>query len=298
MDLRQLRYFIAVAEHSSISLAAQAVHIAQPALSRQMQALEEEVGVLLMERTGRGVRLTDAGTQLLRDARQLLEDSVGLKERAQRASRGETGHLSIAVPVMQSISPVIAAMIRNFHQDSPGVALTLHHLLSDEQLKMLSDGRLDAGFLLFRPANDRLLDGLPVFSDRMLLAYPADWKWLRRRVKWLKDLQDIPFIWLPRTAAPTWHDQLIHAFFDAGFVPRTSVHGMDAGSMLSLVAAGLGCTVLPESAKQRAPDTVAFAELKDLTIRQNWEFVWRKDRCSESLKRFIDLTADHLSQQR
>jgi len=297
MDLRQLRYFVAVAEHSSISLAAQVVHIAQPALSRQMQALEEDVGTLLMERTGRGIRLTDAGEQLLRDARKLLEDSSIIKDRAQRAGRGETGHLSIAVPVMHSLSPVIGAVLKQYHQQAPNVALTLRHLLSDDQLNMLADGRLDVGFLLFRPHNDPLLKGIPFFSDRMLLAYPAQWSWPNGRPRVLKDLQHTAFVWLPRTAAPTWHDQLIHCFFNAGFVPRTAVHGVDAGSMLSLVAAGMGCTVLPESAKLRAPTSVAFMELEDLVIRQNWEMVWRVDRCSASLDLLIEVARDHVSRQ-
>ena len=294
MDLRQLRYFIAVAEHANISLAAQAVHIAQPALSRQMKALEEEVGALLMERTGRGVKLTDAGEQLLRDARKLLEDAESAKQRAERAGRGEIGHLSIAVPVMQSLSPMIEAVLKQFHAEAPGVALTLHHLLSDDQLKMLGEGRLDAGFLLFRSREDPLLEGIPFSSDRMVLAYPADWKWEQGRPQVLRDLQDVDFVWLPRTAAPTWHDQLIHCFFNAGFVPKAAVHGVDAGSMLSLVSAGMGCTVLPETAKIRAPKSVAFMELEDLLIRQNWELVWRRDLRSASLQRLLQIARDYV----
>ncbi len=295
MDLRQLRYFVAVAEHASISVAAQVVHIAQPALSRQMKALEDDVGTLLMDRTGRGVKLTDAGEQLLHDARKLLEDAEAAKQRAARAGRGEIGHLAIAVPVMQSLSPMIAAVLKKFHAEAPGVALTLHHLLSDDQLKMLDEGRLDAGFLLFRSGEDPLLEGIPFSSDRMVLAYPADWQWEGGRPRVLRDLQDVDFVWLPRTAAPTWHDQLIHCFFNAGFVPRPVVHGVDAGSMLSLVSAGMGCTVLPETAKIRAPKSVAFMELEDLVIRQNWELVWRRDRKSASLLRLVQIAKDQLA---
>lgn len=292
MDLRQLRYFAAVARHGGISAAAQAVHIAQPALTRQMQALEDELGTLLFERTTRGVTLTDAGRQLLADADKLLEDAVAAMQRAQRAGRGEVGHLSIALPVMQNLSPTIAQVLKRYRQEVPGVGITLHHLLSDIQLGQIADGRLDAGFMLFRPLDEPSFQGIPVFSERMLLAYPAEWKWPKgKQPKVLKDLQDLDFIWLPRTAAPAWHDRLIHCFFNAGFVPRTAVQGVDAASMLTLVAAGMGCTVLPEGARSRAPETVAFMALSDLTLRQDWELVWRGDRCSSVLRRFIDVVS-------
>ncbi|WP_334109178.1 LysR family transcriptional regulator [Methylobacillus sp.] len=296
MDLRQLRYFSSVAKHGRISVAAQALHIAQPALTRQIQSLEDELGTRLFERTTRGVKLTDAGHQLLEDANKLLDDSAAAKERAQRAGRGESGHLSIALPVMQTLAPAIAAVLKRYRQEVPGVGITLHHLLSDVQIGQIAEGRLDAGFLLFRPLDDPSFEGIPVFSDRMLLAYPADWKWPRgKEPKVLKDLQDLEFIWLPRTAAPAWHDKLIHCFFDAGFTPRTAVHGVDAASMLTLVAAGMGCTILPEGARRTAPDTVAFMPLSDLTIRQNWELVWRRDRCSSVLQRFISLVSSSRS---
>lgn len=292
MDLRQLRYFAAVARHGSISLAAQAVHIAQPALTRQVQALEDELGTLLFERTTRGVTLTDAGRQLLEDADKLLEDAAAAAQRAQRAGRGEIGRLSIALPVMQNLSPTIAQVLKRYRQEVPGVGITLHHLLSDVQLGQIADGRLDAGFMLFRPLDEPSFQGVPVFSERMLLAYPAEWQWPGgKRPKTLKDLQDLDFIWLPRAAAPAWHDRMIHCFFNAGFVPRTTVQGVDAASMLTLVAAGMGCTVLPEGARSRAPETVAFMTLSDLTLRQNWELVWRGDRCSSVLRRFIDVVS-------
>lgn len=298
MDLRQLRYFSSVAKHGSISVAAQAVHIAQPALTRQIQALEDELGTRLFERTTRGVKLTDAGAQLLEDASKLLDDADAARARAQRAGRGESGHLSIALPVMQNLAPTIAHVLKRYRSEVPGVGITLQHLLSDVQLGQIAEGRLDAGFLLFRPREDPSFEGIPVFSDRMLLAYPADWKWPKgSEPKVLKDLQDLDFIWLPRTAAPAWHDRLIHCFFEAGFVPRTAVHGVDAASMLTLVAAGMGCTVLPEGARSRAPETVAFMPLTDLTVCQDWELVWRTDRCSSVLQRFISVVTSSLGQR-
>lgn len=291
MDLRQLRYFVAVADHGSISVAAQALHIAQPALTRQIQGLEGELDTRLFERTPRGMRLTGAGEQLLTDASKLLEDASMARDRAQRAGRGEMGHLSLALPVLQSLSPPIAEILKAFRKEVPAVAMTVHHLLSDAQLRLMTEGRLDAGFLLFRPRDDQAFDGVPIFSERMLLACPAEWRWPKGLPRVLKDLEGLDFIWLPRSAAPAWHDRLIHCFFNAGFVPRPAVQGVDVGSMLALVAAGMGCTILPESAVAHAPKTVTFMPLADLTIRQDWELVWRSERCSAVLKRLIGVVA-------
>lgn len=297
MDLRQLRYFVAVAEHASISLAAQAVHIVQPALSRQMQALEDEIGTKLLERGARGVGLTDAGKQLLADAHKLLDDAAAAKERAQRAGRGAIGHLSLGLPVLQNVSPTIAGILKTYRKEVPEVAITFRHLLSEAQVNLILDGQLDAGFLVFRPLDNALLEGIPVFSERMLLAYPTGWKWPQGMPRSLKDLQEVDFIWLPRSVAPAWHDKLIHCFFEAGFVPRATVHGVDASSMMTLVAAGMGCTVLPESAKDHASRSITFAPLSDLDVRQDWELVWRTDRCSSTLQRFLSVVSAHLARR-
>lgn len=295
MDLRQLRYFVAVAECGSISLAAQSVHIAQPALTRQIQALEEELGTAVFERTTRGVHLTEAGKQLLLDANRLLGDATAAMERAQRAGRGEIGHLTIALPVMLTLRSLLADALRRFRREAPGVSLTLSHLLSDAQIELLPTGRLDAGFTLFRPLDDPAFKGIPIYSEKMLVAYPADWHWDNDGPATLRELAGRDFIWLPRNAAPVWHDRLIHCFFKAGFVPRSSIQGVDVGSMLTLVAAGLGCTVLPDSATRAAPPTVAFKELPDLDVVQHWELVWRADNQSAPLERFIDIVTTHVA---
>lgn len=290
MELRQLRYFTAVAKLGSISQAAQALHIAQPALTRQIKKLEEDVGVLLLERTGRGVNLTDAGTQFLADVEKLLDDATTARERAIRASIGECGNLSLALPVIQNAAPSITSLLKRFKQKAPQVGITLHHLISEVQLAMIAEGQLDAGFLLFRPQNDTRFEGVPIFKERMLLAYPAEWNWSNnKKPEYLRDLQDLDFIWITRTAAPVWHDRLIHCFFDAGFTPRSVMQGVDAVSMLTLVSAGMGCTIVAEGTRYLAPPNVLFSTLYDLNLEQEWELVWCKNRCSEVLKSLIKM---------
>ena len=287
MDLRQLRYFIAVSEHESISAAAEAVHIVQPALTRQMQALELEIGTKLLERTTRGAHLTDAGRQLLVDAYRLIDDESAAKERALRAGQGALGTISLALPVMQK--PVIEEILKAYRKETPEVAMTVHQLVSEAQLTMLINGQLDAGFMLLRPKGERMLAAVPVFSDPMLLAYPSEWTWPRGKPQRLKDLNQLDFIWLQRSAAPAWHDSMISSFYAAGFVPRPIVYGVSAASMMTLVAAGMGCTCLPASAQAIAPKSVSFMPLSDLRIDQHWELVWRSDRVSATLRRLIDI---------
>ncbi|MGY6028555.1 LysR family transcriptional regulator [Phytobacter sp. AG2a] len=290
MELRQLRYFTVVAKLGSISQAAQELYIAQPALTRQIQKLEEDLGVLLLERTGRGVKLTDAGAQFLVDADKLLDDANIARERATRASRGECGNISLALPVIQNAAPSITELLKKFKKEAPHVGITLHHLISEVQLARIAEGQLDAGFLLFRPQNDPLFEGIPVYKEKMLLAYPADWEWPNnKKPEYLKELQGLDFIWIPRTAAPAWHDRLIHCFFEAGFTPRSVMQGVDAVSMLTLVSAGMGCTIVAEGTRNLAPPNVIFSTLKDLNLEQEWELVWRKNRCSEVLKKLIKL---------
>ncbi|HGS6157959.1 TPA: LysR substrate-binding domain-containing protein [Klebsiella pneumoniae] len=213
-----------------------------------------------------------------------------IKERAVRASRGECGNISLALPVIQNAAPPITTLLKKFKKASPLVGITLHHLISEVQLSKIAEGELDAGFLLFRPLNDPLFAGIPVFKEKMLLAYPTEWKWPdNKEPRYLRELQNLDFIWLPRTAAPAWHDRLIHCFYDAGFTPRSVMHGVDAVSMLTLVSAGMGCTIVAEGMRHLAPSNVSFVVLEDLNIVQEWELVWRKDRCSEVLKSLINL---------
>ena len=134
----------------------------------------------LFHRTTRGVVLTDAGEILLTYARRLVDDAEAARERAKRAGRGEIGHLSVALPVVQTLAPMTAEMLRKYREEVPGVSITLRHLLSAEQTALLSSGRLDVGVLLVRPTDDPLFRGIHIFSEKMLLAYPAAWQWKKR----------------------------------------------------------------------------------------------------------------------
>lgn len=293
MDLRQLRYFVAIAECRSISLAAKKVHIAQPALTRQMQVLEEDFGTSLFQRTARGITLTNAGQQLLIDANRILDDAEGARARVQSAGRGEVGHLSIAIPVMRHPARAVARIFDRYRRETPNVSLEINQVLSEKQLRLLRENRIDVGISLFRDVADTDLKGERIYSERIFLAYPANWVWLNGVPQSLSDLNEVEFIWISRNSAPAWHDELIHCFFKAGFVPKPRITSADASSMLTLVAAGLGCTVVPESQATGKQDSVNFLELNDLDVVQHWEIVWRADNTSPLIERFVEIAVNN-----
>src|ERR1700741_2288184 len=170
MELRHLKYFMAVVEHGGISRAANALHVAQPALTKQIHDLEEELGVTLFDRRPRGAELTAVGLQFSTDVRKILDDIAVMKERVRRASIGQIGSLSVGINVLHSWSSLISQILRAFRLQNPEVSIMLNQLLSGPQVEMIRSGELDAGFLFYRPPDDESLAGLLIDTETMLLA--------------------------------------------------------------------------------------------------------------------------------
>lgn len=287
MELRHLKYFVAVTEHGSITQAALRVHIAQPALTKQIRDLEEELGFELFERHARGVALTAGGRQFLTDAVCILDDASAAKVRGLRASNGQIGSLSIGVTALHGIYPVFVGIMRAFREEIAGVSLSLQQILSGPQIESIRSAKLDAGFLFFRPSNDETLDGELIHMEPLVLAVPRESRWATKPPRTLRELNNEEFIWFPRSASPTYHDQLIHCFRKAGFTPHVTHEGADNTALLSLVAAGIGCTILPDAARMSAPSSVVCLDVADLDTRLPLELVWRSDNLSPALQRFV-----------
>src|SRR6476660_9682082 len=162
MELRHLRYFVAVGEEQHYGRAARRLYVAQPSLSRQIQDLEEELGFKLFDRLPRGVKLSAAGTLFLEDARRILQAVGEAIARATRAARGQSGTLCIGFPENASWHGVVPDSFRRFREQQPDVELQLQPMPSLQQLDAIRSGRLDAGFLNFMPKADRELDQLLV----------------------------------------------------------------------------------------------------------------------------------------
>jgi len=228
MELRHLRYFMMVGEEQHYGRASRKLRVAQPALSRQIQNLEEEIGFKLFDRLPRGVKLSAAGTLFLEDARRILEAVSEATARATRVARGQTGTLRVGFPENASWQGVVPDSFRRFREQQPDAELQLQPLPSLEQLDAIRSGRLDAGFLNFMPKADAELDQLVVAIQDVELAVPKRHPLTKIKKLRLRDLADAPFVWFPRSANPAFYDRMMHECYRGGLrAPRIIQEGFN-----------------------------------------------------------------------
>jgi len=287
MELRHLRYFLAIGEEQHYGRAARRLRVAQPALSRQIQDLEEEVGFKLFERLPRGVKLSAAGQLFLEDTRRILQEVRDAAARAARVARGQSGTLRIGFTESASWRGVVPESFRLFREMQPDAELQLQSLPRLVQLEAIRSGRLDAGFVFNMPKSDPELDGLPVAMQRIELATPTGHPLTKLKAVRLRDLADASFIWFPRREAPALYDRLMRECFRGGLKsPRIVQEGQDEATILSLVATGLGVGWVLGTARWRRPKSVVILTVGDLNIPQPLSLVWRKDNRSPLLAGF------------
>ena len=288
MELRHLRYFLTVGEEQHYGRAARRLRVAQPALSRQIQDLEEEIGFKLFERLPRGVKLSAAGQLFLGDARRILQEVNEAAARAARVARGQSGTLRVGFTEMVSWRGVVPRSFRRFREMQPDAELQLQPLPSLVQLEAIQCGRLDAGFVFNLPKGDPELDGLPVAIHRIELAAPRSHPLTKLKQVRLRDLASESFVWFPRSEAPAVYDRLVHECFRGGLKsPRIVQEGQDEATILSLVATGLGVGWVLGTARWRRPKSVVILSVVDLDLHQPLSLGWRKDNQSPLLARFV-----------
>ena len=290
MELRHLRYFVAVGEEEHYGRAARRLRVAQPALSRQIQDLEEEIGFKLFERLPRGVKLNAAGKVFLEDARRILQDVNEAAARAARVARGQSGTLRVGFTENASWRGVVPDSFRRFRELQPDAELQLQPAASLEQLEAIRSGRLDAGFVNFMPKADPELDRLPVAIQHVELAAPKGHPLTKLKKLRLRDLTEAPFVWFPRWASPAFYDRLMHECYRGGLKsPRIVQEGLNEATILSLVSAGLGLGWVLGTARWRCPETVVILSVVDLNMPMPLALAWRRDNTSPLLANF---TAD------
>lgn len=250
MELRQFRYFVAVAEELHFSRAALRLHISQPPLSLQIQSIEREIGVLLFKRDRRNVELTDAGQMFLVEARSALVQAQRAIDAAKRFARGEVGTLRVEFTTSAPLLPNFPKAIRSFHDQYPDVHLELKIQNSHSILEALKLGKVDIGFI--RPARQTVLprevNSIQLYKDRLMLVLPADHvlATFKGPVP-LKELMDEDFLLRPIQRDGGFYDQIFELCAQAGFVPRVVQEIQDTATAFGLVAAGLGVTIAPKS---------------------------------------------------
>jgi DNA-binding transcriptional LysR family regulator len=288
MELRHLRYFVVVGEEQHYGRASRRLRVAQPALSRQIQDLEEEVGFKLFDRLPRGVKLSVAGKLFLEDARRILQAVSEATARAAHVARGQSGTLRVGFTENASWHGVVPDSFRLFREQQPDAELQLQPAASLEQLDAIRSGRLDAGFANFMPKADPELDQLAVAVHHLELAVPKRHPLTQLKKLRLRELTDAPFIWFPRRASPAFYDRLMHECHRGGLTsPRIVQEGLNEATILSLVSTGLGVGWVLGSARWRCPETVAILPVVDLNVPLRLTLAWRRDNTSPLLARFI-----------
>ena len=291
IELRQLRYFVTVAEELHFGRAAARLNMTQPPLSQTIFALEELLGVSLFDRNRRSVALTDAGAALLPEALRLLAQAGELPTLVQRAAAGETGKLVLAF-VSSADYSVLPPFLRAYRAAYPHVHITLREATSDLQLDDLLDGRIDAG-LLIPPLPDKAksqLDYLPVLNEPLILAAPADLRELHgQQIVDLLSLPPLPLIIFPRPISPSLYDAIIAVFRNAGITPSIGQEAIQMQTIVGLVSAGMGIALVPQSVSNLQRPGVAYRPLAQSTPLVETGLAWRKDNTSPVLKGFLEL---------
>ena len=295
LELRQLRYFVTVAEELHFGKAALRLHMTQPPLSQTIQALEQLLGAALFERSRRGVALTPAGLALLPEARRLLAQAQELPQLVQRAAAGEVGRLTLAF-VSSADYSVLPPFLRAYRAAYPQVQITLQEATSDLQLDDLLHNRIDAG-LLIPPLPDKAkleLDYLPVLNEPLVLAVPAGLLAKKGKVA-LAALPPLPLIVFPRAISPALYDAILSVFRDAGITPEIGQQAIQMQTIVSLVSAGMGMALVPQSVSNLMRPGVEYRALADAGPLVETGLAWRRDNASPVLRGFLELLSKNLS---
>jgi LysR family transcriptional regulator, benzoate and cis,cis-muconate-responsive activator of ben and cat genes len=246
MELRHLRYFVAVAEEAHIGRAAQRLHISQPPLTRQIHQLEQQLGTLLFERTPRGMELTEAGRMFLADARHVLELTDQASDRVARAGRGAVGRIDIAL-FGTAIFGAIPQLLRAYRHEYPDVQIVLHNMDKAAQLEALSHRRISLAF-------NRLMQPVPgivsevVLTEPLFVAVPSDHPLAARTAIAMRELEHQPLVLFPTGLRPSFIDRARELCLAAGFTPNVVAEVADVVHGIALVASGGGLSFVPRSA--------------------------------------------------
>ncbi|NII09402.1 LysR family transcriptional regulator [Oleiagrimonas sp. C23AA] len=292
-DLRQLRYFVAVAETLSFTQAARRLHMSQPPLSQQIQALEQDLGVTLLDRNKRRVALTEPGRLFLEEARDILAHADGARARVADAAAGYTGRLRLAYPASVAFHPALPQTLLRFSSHAPSVQVELTEMYTEAQYTALAaDDQIDAGLVRALPKHRQLEQNLRLIvldHEPLLLAMPASHRLATRENPIaLKEVADEAFVAQPRAHSTTLYDTLTRLAARAGFHPSIRQEARQVTALLALVSAGVGMALVPASLRAVQLSGVAMLALSDPGASQLLALACRADNRSPVLKRFVD----------
>ncbi|SEP60523.1 DNA-binding transcriptional regulator, LysR family [Pseudomonas sp. NFACC02] len=284
MELHQLRCFVAVAEELHFGRAATRMHMTQPPLSRQVQLLERGLGIRLLERNNRTVKLTAAGHGFLRDARHLLAFSDQAADGARRLARGEAGNLTLGFTAVSAYQ-MIPALLAHAAEELPELQFTLKEMVSGAQLEALAAHRIDVGFV--RQVNDRdALDAQLISREPLLVALPQQHPLAQKAAIAVRDLDQQPFVMYAPDEGRYFYDCIAGLFAMTGVTPRYVYHLGQTHTVVSMVKAGLGVAIVPASATRLHSENLTFRPLSDAQLHAELYRVSRRDNDNPALPAF------------
>lgn len=295
MELRHLRYFVAVVEWKGLREASRRLHVAQSAISQTLFNLEDEIGIKLFSRTGRRMQLTSQGDVFYRETVRTLAQSEFAIEAAQRASRGEIGQLSIGFSGAATYS-FLPDLVRTFKTKYPGVKLNLKEVTPPQQASAFAQGSIGVGFTrplpkeLFNHFHSRLL-----LSEPLLAALPSSWVTKRKRIR-IEDLANERFILYHREGFPALFDSIVKLCNEHGFSPNIDNEPDMMQTTLSLVAAEQGVSIVPACALNLRFDGVQLCRVRPDYVRADLLVAWPKTPPSPVLQLFLDLVEEKKSE--
>jgi len=289
VELRHLRYFVAVGEEEHFGRAAERLHVVQPALTRQIRQLEEEIGCALFERLTRGVRLTEAGKSFLEEARRLLADLGRSVDRTRLIDQGKVGRLRVAFSDTATYSGELPSILHSFRARWPDVRLELFPSSSVGAGEQLRRREVDVAFVYVAPTDLRELKTHTISIERWVLALPQAHPLVKSKRVTLGDLKPEPFVWFPRWVAPPLYDRVLAACHAAGLTLNIVQEVNNPTTMLSLVAGGIGVTFTITSAGKTKPESVVLRKVDDLQVTAELSAIWRGDNKVPALQKFIEM---------
>jgi DNA-binding transcriptional LysR family regulator len=292
MELRHLRYFLAVAEELNFTRAARRLHIAQPPLTQQIKALEAELGVTLIDRSSYRIRLTGAGRAFAAEVTRILGEVRNAALIAKRAARSTVGQVRVGFTESASFNPLVTSAFRSFRSAFADIEVSLEERQSTELAVALREGRLDVAFV--RPPL-KTKEGLTLHllqEEDMVAVIPSGHALARRKSIELRELAPEAFILYPRAVRPGLADAVVEACEKAGFTPRVEQYAPQLAATINLVAASLGVSVVPQSMQGLQSGALAYIPLRGRPVRAQLSLAHRTGESAAAVLKFIELARE------
>ena len=287
MELRHIRYFLAVAEERHFTRAAAKLGIGQPPLSQQIKDLEAEIGTQLFHRLAHGAELTAAGEAFLEGVKEMPALAQQATKAAQRAARGETGSLRVGFTASSAFNTVVPSAIRAFRRAYAGVELTLEEANTTRLVAGLQDGSFDVAFLRPGGAESEAFQVRLLSEEPMMVALPARHPAAAQQEVELAILKDDPFLLFPRSIGPTLYDGIMGACREAGFEPKIGQLAPQIASIINFVAAELGVSIVPASMSQLQVSGVTYRPIAGQAPTARLALAYRRGETSAVVRNFI-----------